>query len=71
MKRKIEKSLLIIFVVLFFGLIAAGFTIFGNGFYAYASAEEVYLGGKPIGIIANSEGLLVSEIVNVTSFEIS
>lgn len=69
MKNKIEKSLIIIFAVLFFGVISTGFTGFGDGFYAYASAEEVYLGGTPIGIIANSEGLLVSEIVNVTSSE--
>lgn len=41
-----------------------------NGF-AYAEREQnqnqtVYLGGNPIGIIANSQGLVVSEITNIT-----
>lgn len=68
MKRKIEKTLIIIFAALFFSVIAAGMTGLNHVSYAYAT-DEVYLGGTPIGIIADSDGLVVTEIVNVTSSE--
>ena len=66
MKRILKNTFFLAVVAVLLSIITVSFT--GP---AYAddntNVSEVYLGGNPVGIIAQSEGLVVTEIINVTT----
>lgn len=70
MTKTIKKIFITVFLAatIFIFAFAAGISFISPA-YAYAenADEKVYLGGTPIGIIANSDGLVVHEFVNVTT----
>lgn len=62
--KKIVSSIVILFLSIVLLILCAGYR-----HIEYSNDDMVYLGGMPIGIIANSQYLIVEELINVNTIK--